>query len=468
MQKFLKRLLGRKQQSSSFDDVQMKQVEKVNGLNYPLNTLVMESDPEDGREFHVATTTAIEIESTNLLTLVPTRNLKNYEYPTLQLLDEKLKYVLEELNNTSFPLPIIWSINSTDIQVRDLTELQSVLIAGVPGSGKSNLLHQFIITLLYKRHPSQLKFVLLDYKGLELSVYQNIEKFFLAKLPGQEKAVVTETSLVLPTLSALCVEMDNRYELMRKASVKDLVSYNNKFILKQLNPIESHNYIPSIVLIIDNVEGFITQQDKEISMALQRLVTMGYKAGIFVVATTSDLNYKSLPTELLRLIGERIAFRLNSKEDYRKFYETSNITVSYDTGAFHYSYQGRVLTGSSVYIHPESIQAVIDFISNQSSCTDGFLLPEFMNNRALSEEEFDITEIATLLKTAALLVVQSQSGSTSFLQRKMKLGYKVAGRIMNQLEVIGVVGPEQGSKPREIYIKAEQDLQLHLDVLGIT
>ncbi len=458
MQNFLKRLLGRKQQASSFKELQINQVEQTSVLDSS-GPLVIESAPVESRKVEVDTTTETENESSNL---------KNYEYPELQLLNEDLSHVFEKLNTINLHLPIIWSNNSTGIQVRDLSELQSILIAGTPGSGKSNLLHQFIITLLYKKHPSQLKFVLLDYKGLDLSVYQNIEKYFLAKLPGQEKAVITEASLVLPTLNAICIEIDNRYELMRKANVRDIVSYNKKFSLRQLNPVEGHKYLTSIILIIDNVEGFITRQEKEIPMALQRLVTMGYKAGIFIIATTSDLNYKSLPTELLRLIGERVAFRLNSKDDYRKFFDTSNITASYDTGDFHYLYQGKALTGSSVYIQPESIQAIVDFICNQSTCSEVFLLPEHINDRTSFEEAVDQTEIATLLKTAALLIVQSQSGSTSLLQRKMKLGYNKATRIMNQLELAGIVGPEQGSIPRNVYIKTENELQLHLYALGIT
>jgi S-DNA-T family DNA segregation ATPase FtsK/SpoIIIE len=464
MQNLLRRLLGRKHPSS--DSGQVSSVpEEHEEISMSANEPTLHVEPVNTDKPDAGTT---ETEPRNLPPYDPTLDLPEYQYPSLQLLNEALKPSFSALSETSFALPIIWSVNPTGAQVRDLADLQSVLIVGVPRSGKSNLLCQFILTLLYKKHPSQLKFVLLDYKGLDLSVYQLIEKHFLARLPGQDSAVVTDTTLSVYTLNALCIEMDNRYDFLRQATVRDVVSYNNKFIQRKLDPHKGHQFLPSIILIVDNVEGFITQREKEVGMPLQRLVTMGYKAGIFVVLTTSDLHYKALPTELLHLIGERISLRLNSKEEYRKLYETGSVKISYEAGAFHYSYQGRILPGTSVYISPEFIQAVVDFISTQPGYPSAFLLPEYVDERESTGKEFDIDGIDPLFREAAQLTVQNQVGSTSLLQRRMKLGYNRAGHLMDLLEAAGIVGPNQGGKARDVLIKTERELQHHLEMLRIT
>lgn len=446
MQNFLRRLFGQKR--SIVETVQQSAApeEVFNPAPVPAEA------PTVHQEIIVdqsVSDTAEEV-PTHLLPYDTRLDLRDYQYPPLQLLSEELRPLFNSLQETAFTLPIIWSVNSTGIQVRDLMDLQSILIAGVPASGKSNLLQQFLLTLLYKKHPSQIKFVLLDYKGLDLSFYQAIEKHFLAKLPGQESAIVTDTTLAAQTLNALCIEMDNRYDLLRDAGVKEVKTYNAKFIQRQLSPTKGHQFLPFIILIIDNVEGFITRQEKEISPALQRLVTVGYKEGIFVVLTTSDLHYKALPTELLRLVGERIAFRLNSKEEYRKLYETSSVAISYEAGAFHYAYQGKVHAGRSMYIPSEYIQSLVNFISSQPAYPGSFLLQGFVDEHEPVAQNFDTSEFDSLFEDAARLIVQNQISSISLLQRRMKLGYNWAGRLMTQLEAAGIVGPDQGSKARGI------------------
>jgi S-DNA-T family DNA segregation ATPase FtsK/SpoIIIE len=391
-----------------------------------------------------------------------------HKFPPLFLLDEALKPHFTILSETSFSLPIVWSTGLNGMQHRDLADLKSVLIAGVPGSGKSNLLHQFMLALLYNKHPSQIKFVLLDFKGLDLSAYMPIEKQFLAKIPGCDSAVVTDTTIAVHTLNALCIEMDNRYDLLKEASVKDAVAYNDKFIRRKITPHKGHQFLPSIILVVDNVEAFITLKAKLFTMPLQRLVTMGYKAGIFIILTTSGLYYKSLPNELLHVISERIALRLNSKEEYRKLYETSSVPISYELGAFHYLYQGRVLSGKSENIPADSVKAVVDFISTQPSFPSVYLLPEFVDEKDLTGKEFDRTEMDPLFTDSARLIVQNQIGSTSLLQRRKKLSYNRAGRIMNQLEAAGIVGPPHLSKTREVLIKTEKELDNHFDALGIS
>jgi DNA segregation ATPase FtsK/SpoIIIE and related proteins len=465
MRNFFKRLLGQKKGEGEVPlPLSFEKMEEE--LLPPDNTLPTGMANDD--DIVVETiSTPVENEPVIATGFERDSDLSQYQYPTLDLTGETLLPVFSALKETSFSLPLIWSVHSTGIQVRDLADLQSILIAGAPGSGKSNLLHQFILALLYKKHPSQLKFVLLDYKGLDLAVYSILEKHFLAKLPEDHSAIISETTSAIHALNSLCIEMDNRYELMRSAMVKDTVAYNDKFIRNELSTIPRHQYLPAIVLVIDNVDGFFSRHEKEISQPLQRLVTMGYKCGIYVVLTTSDLHHKAVPTELIRLMAERIAFRLNSKEEYRKLFETSSVNISYEAGAFHYAYQGRILGGASVFMPVESIGAVVNFIGRQCGYPKVFLLPAYMDEGKNEENNFDATGIDPLFIDAAIIIVQNQIGSSSLLQRRMKLGYNRAGRLMNQLEAAGIVAAYDGSRARDVLIKTEQELRLHLSALGI-
>lgn len=449
MQKILRHLFGSKKHASepgqSIEEPRHEPVPNDEVVPYGLlNQQSQDLSPE------VPEIICEEINTTDRSLLV---EQPEYRLPSSELLDEQLKQAFNQLKKSGCKLPILWSADSAETLVKDLSELQAVLIAGTPGSGKSNLLHQFILSLLYTKHPSTLKLVLLDYKGLDLNVYKNIEKQFLSKLPGQGNAVVNNVATAELTLNSLCIEMDRRYELMRQAGITALSAFQVQTI-------------PSIVLIIDNVEGFITQREKEISPALQKLITMGYKAEIFVILSTSDLHYKVFPTELLRLIGERIALRLNSREDYRKLFETTSVAASYEKGAFHYALRGKVLTGTSMYLPLDSIKSTTDFVSTQPGNTEGSLLPEIYNENDW-QPFVDEVHYDDLLSEAARLIVANQMGSTSLIQRRMKLGYNRAGRLMNQLEAIGVVGAGIGSKAREVLFKTEQELEVHLEKLGI-
>jgi len=347
-----------------------------------------------------------------------------------------------------------------------LADIPCIIIAGAPGTGKSNLLHQFLLTLLFKKHPSGLKLLLADYKGVELGAYSLITNHFLAKLPNEEEAIISDPHKLVRYLNALCIEMDTRYELLREAGVTHKKDYNTKFIQRKLNPQKGHQYLPAIVLVIDNLDGFSTIMGKDVILPLERLVKLGYKAGISIIFSISELSYKALPGSLLSLISERISFRLHSKEDYRKLFETTKVEASYEAGHFHYNYQGRVLDGHTALITQDVIESVVDFIGKQDGYPHAFLLPDYLDAKNLDGQEFDLSDRDSLFEDAARLIVQNQVGSTSLIQRRMKLGYNRAGRLMEQLEAAGIVGPNQGSMAREVLIKTETDLQLHLDALG--
>lgn len=395
-------------------------------------------------------------------------NLQDYNYPKLELIDDNtlkdVLYLSRELSNGQI-LPAIWSFKNEITLSEDLSTIGNLLVVGPPGIGKSNFLHQLIISLLFKKHPVQLKFVLVDFKKLEFGVYKLIENHFLAKLANEEESIVTETKKAVHTINALCIEMDNRYDLLKEAGCRNIKEYNGKFIERKLNPEKGHQFLPFIILIIDELADILIFEKNVVNASLEKLIRQGNKVGLITILSTSQVVGDTLQSNLGSLIEQRVVFRLFDREDYRRFYGTVNLDIPDDEGDFLYKNEGNFVLGKSIFINLDDIERVINFIGEQRGYPNAFLLPEYIDEGEKEGKYFDLVDKDSLFEDAARLIVASQVGSTSLLQRRMKLGYNRTGRLMDQLEAAGIVGHNQGSKAREVLVKTETDLQKILDAI---
>lgn len=389
----------------------------------------------------------------------PLLDLPNYKFPELCLFDESNQKILNFLKTNSFDfrLPLLWSGNNDTPIIKDISELGNILIIGSQESGKSNLIHQIIISLLLKKHPAQLKFVFADIKGLDLGIYKSLEKHFLASLPEYD-VILKQTNNLVHSLNALCIEMDNRYDLLAEAGVRNITEYNSKFIQRRLNPEKGHQYLPDLIFIIDDLGLYTYSGSTEINLTLVKLVSEGNKAGIQTIISTSQTNNISLPNNLLSMIQQKVAFRLNIKGDYRRFFESSKFDIPVDAGEFIYNENVQVHKGKTLLFTLDEITKMVDFIASQKGYAEFFNLPEYADEKEFVGRNFDGSERDALFEDAARLIVMSQSGSTSVLQRKMKLGYNRAGLLMDQLEAAGIVGPSHGIKTRDVLVRTEAEL----------
>lgn len=368
-------------------------------------------------------------------------------------------------NTYSLPIAIGKKIDNENFIV-DLSSMPHLLMAGATGQGKSVGLNAILVSLLYKKHPSQLKLVLIDPKKVELSIYRHIEKHFLAKLPGEEDAIITDTKKVVHTLNALCIEMDNRYDLLKEASARNIREYNEKFIKRKLNPQKGHQFLPFIVLVIDEFADLIMTAGKEIEMPIARLAQLARAVGIHLIIATQRPSVNIITGTIKANFPSRIAFKVSSKIDSRTILDTGGAEQLIGKGDMLISHNGEVTRLQCAFVDTPEVETVVDFISEQRGYPEPFFLPEYVDEKELEGKEFDIADRDSLFEDAARLIVQNQIGSTSLLQRRMKLGYNRAGRLMDQLEAAGIVGPSQGSKARDVLIKTELDLQQHLSALG--
>jgi S-DNA-T family DNA segregation ATPase FtsK/SpoIIIE len=368
-------------------------------------------------------------------------------------------------NNYNLPIAIGKKIDNENFIV-DLSAMPHLLMAGATGQGKSVGLNAILVSLLYKKHPSQLKFVLVDPKKVELSIYRTIENHFLAKLPGEEEAIITDTRKVIHTLNALCIEMDNRYDLLKEAGTRNIKEYNEKFIRRKLNPQKGHQYLPFIVLVIDEFADLIMTAGKEVEMPIARLAQLARAVGIHLIIATQRPSVNIITGTIKANFPARIAFKVSSKIDSRTILDTGGAEQLIGKGDMLISYNGEVTRLQCAFVDTPEVEKITDFIGNQRGYPQAFLLPEYVDEKELEGKEFDLNDRDALFEDAARLIVQNQIGSTSLLQRRMKLGYNRAGRLMDQLEASGVVGPNQGSKARDVLIKTEADLQQHLSSLG--
>lgn len=368
-------------------------------------------------------------------------------------------------NNFSLPIAIGKKINNENFIV-DLASMPHLLMAGATGQGKSVGLNAILVSLLYCKHPSQLKFVLVDPKKVELSVYSTISNHFLAKLPNEEDAIITDTKKVINTLNALCIEMDNRYDLLKEAGCRNIKEYNTKFVARRLNPQKGHQYLPFIVLVVDEFADLIMTAGKEVEMPIARLAQLARAVGIHLIIATQRPSVNIITGTIKANFPARIAFKVSSKIDSRTILDAGGAEQLIGKGDMLISYNGEIVRLQCAFVDTPEVDKIADFIGYQDGYPQAFLLPEYIDEKELEGKEFDLSDRDSLFEDAARLIVQNQVGSTSLLQRRMKLGYNRAGRLMDQLEAAGIVGANQGSKARDVLIKTEIDLQQHLDALG--
>jgi len=400
---------------------------------------------------------------------IPGKGTIGIEVPNVKKTVVSMRTLLssEKFQHNSFSLPIaIGKKIDNDNYIVDLASMPHLLMAGATGQGKSVGLNAILVSLLYKKHPSQMKFVLIDPKKVELSVYRHIEKHFLAKLPGEEDAIITDTKKVVHTLNALCIEMDNRYDLLKEAGARNIKEYNEKFVKRRLNPQKGHQYLPFIVLVIDEFADLIMTAGKEVEMPIARLAQLARAIGIHLIIATQRPSVNIITGTIKANFPARIAFKVSSKIDSRTILDTGGAEQLIGKGDMLISHNGEVTRLQCAFVDTPEVEEVVDFISDQRGYPQAFLLPEYVDEKELEGKDFDLADRDSLFGDAARLIVQNQVGSTSLLQRRMKLGYNRAGRLMDQLEAAGIVGPNQGSKSRDVLIKTEMELQQHLDLLG--
>ena len=401
---------------------------------------------------------------------IPGKGTIGIEVPNLKKTIVSMKTLLSsekfQHNNYSLPIAIGKKIDN-DNYIVDLASMPHLLMAGATGQGKSVGLNAILVSLLYKKHPSQLKFVLIDPKKVELSIYRHIERHFLAKLPGEEDAIITDTKKVIHTLNALCIEMDNRYDLLKEAGARNIKEYNEKFINRKLNPQKGHSYLPFIVLVVDEFADLIMTAGKEVEMPIARLAQLARAIGIHLIIATQRPSVNIITGTIKANFPARIAFKVSSKIDSRTILDTGGAEQLIGKGDMLISHNGELTRLQCAFVDTPEVEQVVDFIGEQQGYPQAFLLPEYIDEKeAEARGELDLSERDSLFDDAARLIVQNQIGSTSLLQRRMKLGYNRAGRLMDQLEIAGIVGPSQGSKPRDVLIKTEAELIRHLENMG--
>ena len=369
----------------------------------------------------------------------------------------------EKFQKNDFALPIALGkkIDNENFIV-DLATMPHLLMAGATGQGKSVGLNAILVSLLYKKHPSQLKFVLVDPKKVELSLYRIIEKHFLAKLPGEEDAIITDTRKVVNTLNALCIEMDERYDLLKDAGCRNIREYNEKFVSRKLNPEKGHKFLPFIVLVIDEFADLIMTAGKEIETPIARLAQLARAIGIHLIVATQRPSVNIITGTIKANFPARIAFKVSSKVDSRTILDVGGAEQLIGRGDMLVSYQGEVTRVQCVFVDTPEVEKVVEFIGEQKGYPSAFELPEVIDEKENEDRDLDLLSKDPLFNEAATLIVQSQMGSTSLIQRRLKLGYNRAGRLMDQLEAAGIVGPSKGSKVREVLFKTEYELDQFL------
>ena len=396
---------------------------------------------------------------------IPGKGTIGIEVPNAnpQVVSMKTMLTSDAFRNSKAELPIAFGKTiSNDVFVTDLAKMPHLLMAGATGTGKSVGLNAVIASLLYKKHPAELKFVMVDPKKVELSLYNAIERHYLAKLPDSEEAIITDVKKVVRTLNSLCIEMDQRYDLLKSAKVRNLQEYNPKFISRQLNPDHGHRYLPYIVLVIDEFADLIMTAGKEVELPICRLAQLARAVGIHLIIATQRPTTNIITGAIKANFPARIAFRVISAIDSRTILDTSGANQLIGRGDMLISLAGKDLVRCQCALNETiEIERLAQFIGQQRGYAEGegFLLPEYLDENDEPNKEFDAKSKDEFFNDAARLVVASQFGSTSLLQRKLSLGYNRAGRIIDQLEAAGIVGPYNGSKARDVLIKDEVALE---------
>ncbi|MGL6021674.1 MAG: DNA translocase FtsK, partial [Chitinophagaceae bacterium] len=393
---------------------------------------------------------------------IPGKGTIGIEVPNTQKRIVSMKTLLKsekfKNNNYALPLALGKKIDNENFIV-DLASMPHLLMAGATGQGKSVGINALLISLLFKKHPSQLKFVLVDPKKVELTLYRTIENHFLAKLPGEAEAIITDTKKVIHTLNSLCIEMDMRYDLLKDAACRNIREYNEKYAERKLDKSKGHQFLPFIVLVIDEFADLIMTAGKEVETPIARLAQLARAVGIHLIIATQRPSVNIITGTIKANFPARVAFRVSSKIDSRTILDAGGADQLIGKGDLLISFNGDLVRLQCAFVDTPEVEKVCEFIAQQKAYPQPFLLPEFTGDEeALEKTNADIQDKDPLFEEAAKLIVQAQVGSTSFLQRRMKLGFNRAGRIMDQLEASGIVGAATGSKPREVFIKTLADL----------
>ncbi len=401
---------------------------------------------------------------------IPGKGTIGIEVPNKNKQMVSLKEVLmsEKFTKSTMALPIaLGKTISNEVFVADLAKMPHLLVAGATGQGKSVGINTILMSLLYKKHPSQVKLVLIDPKKVELFPYGSLDQHFLAFLPDQDEPIITETSKVINTLNSLCIEMDDRYDLLKKARVRNLKEYNEKFTDRKLSPKEGHKFLPYIVLVIDEFADLIMTAGKEVELPIARLAQLARAIGIHLIIATQRPSVNIITGTIKANFPARLAFKVTSKIDSRTILDGGGADQLIGAGDMLLSIGSTAVRLQCAFVDTPEVEEVIKFISDQQGFPEPFYLPEYKSDDEGGSGNSDLkaSDLDDNFEDAARLIVSSQHGSTSLIQRKMQLGYNRAGRIMDQMEQLGIVGPAQGSKPREVLFYSIEELNSFLIAL---
>ena len=374
----------------------------------------------------------------------------------------------KKFQESAMELPIaLGKTISNETFVIDLAKMPHLLMAGATGQGKSVGLNAVLTSLLYKKHPAEVKFILVDPKKVELTLFNKIERHYLAKLPDVEEAIITDTTKVVHTLNSLCIEMDNRYDLLKAAMVRNIKEYNTKFKLRKLNPNDGHQFLPYIVLVIDEFADLIMTAGKEVETPIARLAQLARAIGIHLIVATQRPSVNVITGIIKANFPARIAFRVTSKIDSRTILDAGGADQLIGRGDLLYTAGNEINRIQCAFVDTPEVEKITDFIGSQKAYTEAYQLPEYIDDESGTSIDIDISERDKLFKEAAEIIVIAQQGSASLLQRKLKLGYNRAGRLIDQLEAAGIVGGFEGSKARQVlvadFIALEQLLENEKD-----
>src|SRR5574344_442492 len=372
-----------------------------------------------------------------------------------------------KFQESTYELPIALGKTITnEVFMVDLAKMPHILVAGATGQGKSVGLNAIITSLLYKKHPSELKFVLVDPKKVEFSIYSVIENHFLAKLPDEAEPVITDVTKVVQTLNSICVEMDTRYDLLKAAHVRNVKEYNEKFINRKLNPDKGHKFMPYIVVIIDEFGDLIMTAGKDIELPIARIAQLARAIGIHMVIATQRPTTNIITGTIKANFPARVAFHVSSMMDSRTILDRPGANQLIGRGDMLFLQGADPIRVQCAFVDTPEVEDITKYIARQQGYPTAFFLPEYVNEDAsIDLGDVDMGRLDPLFSDAARLIVIHQQGSTSLIQRKFAIGYNRAGRIMDQLEKAGIVGPSEGSKARQVMCLDENDLEMRLNNL---
>ena len=366
----------------------------------------------------------------------------------------------KKFQTAKMELPIAFGKTiSNETFVADLAKMPHLLMAGATGQGKSVGLNAVLTSLLYKKHPAEIKFILIDPKKVELTLFNKIERHYLAKLPDTDEAIITDTSKVVATLNSLCIEMDERYDLLKKAYVRNIKEYNEKFKKRQLNPENGHRFLPYIVLVIDEFADLMMTAGKEVETPIARLAQLARAIGIHLIVATQRPSVNVITGIIKANFPARVAFRVTSKIDSRTILDASGADQLVGKGDMLIAMGSDIVRIQCAFVDTPEVERITEYIGSQKGYNDAYLLPEYITDDSGTNLDIDIKDRDKLFEEAAYIIVNAQQGSASLLQRKLKLGYNRAGRLIDQLEAAGIVGPFQGSKAREVLVQDVLELE---------